>query len=549
MQNKIKRYLIQKNFLLVLNIFILSALLSNNSFADNNDSLKSCIQPFFYKDEINGLVGDEQEIRAGLLYDLTRNVIVWEKDMDYAYPIASLTKMMVGLLAIEDIEAGRVSWDDKISVTRIYKQKKSRRKYITYKSEETYSFRDLLKMAMVASHNESTVWIAEHCSGSVTAFVDRMNQKALELGMSKTMYTNTSGLPANISELDNSSSAKDMLVLGLEVLKHDQLMEITAIPTMNIYNGKGMLNFHNHNGLVITYNKEVDGIKTGFTRAAGFCLVSTATRGGHRLMSVVFGVRSPWVRNGLVASMMNSYYDAMRLGRLGESEIDMKTACAFLDSVNGGLVCVKPNIEPRHKDASDESYAYTFKTEFVKTKKSVIVRKGDQLGKIADRYDVSVADIKKWNKLKGTTVHPGQNLAIYKTVKKKVPVQLVVEPDESYADNQSLPENNNLTETEINVDQTITQSDSEKSIVATPVNEKVKENNTIHASTAKKQVAKPTSSKVEFIYHTVQPGDTLWNIAQRYQANINQIKKVNRISNSKNLKSGSRIKIPVNNKG
>ncbi len=80
-------------------------------------------------DTISGIVADEDEVRAGLLYDVQRNTIVWEKDMDYAYPIASLTKMMVGLLAIEDIEAGKVHLTDTITVTRTFKKRISRRRY------------------------------------------------------------------------------------------------------------------------------------------------------------------------------------------------------------------------------------------------------------------------------------------------------------------------------------------------------------------------------------------------------------------------------------
>lgn len=212
----------------------------------------------FPLDTITGLVANE-EIRAGLLYDVERGKVVWEKDMDYAYPIASLTKMMVCLLAIEDINAGAVCLDDQITVTRTYRKKIRRRRYTTYTVEEPLYLDDLLKMALVASHNESTVWIAKHCSGNLQTFVERMNQRSMDLGMTKTQYSNPSGLPAIFRELDNSSSPRDQLILSLELLKHPKLVEISSIPYANIYNGKGNINFRNHNGLVITYGLEVDG--------------------------------------------------------------------------------------------------------------------------------------------------------------------------------------------------------------------------------------------------------------------------------------------------
>lgn len=487
-------------------------------------------------DTISGLVPNEREIRAGLLYDVERNKILWEKDMDYAYPIASLTKMMVGLLAIEDIESGSVCLDDRITVTRTYKKKLRRRRYTTYTVEENYSLEDVLKMAMVASHNESTVWIAKHCSGSLEAFVERMNKRAQELGMTKTLYSNPSGLPAIMRELDNSSSPRDQLILGMEVLKHPRLVEITSIPYATVNNGKGNVSYRNHNGLVINYGLEVDGIKTGFTRAAGFCLVASGKRGNHRLVSVVFGCRSPWIRNGLVANMMNNYYDAVKLGRLGEAAPDLSDYKLFMDSVQQGLAFIRPNVEPKiTADSDDELYAYTYKTVTQKIKKPHTVRRGENLGRIADRYNVSVTDLKKWNKLRGTTIQAGQRLYVYSTVKKRIAVKLVVDPDESIADLQPSQDTTEQCETEIS-------SVHQPHAVA-----KAKEDTVINKDSVVKKANPATTNtpKPRFIYHTVQPGDTLWNIAQRYQIDMQQIKKLNNISNSKLLKKGTRIKIPV----
>ena len=490
----------------------------------------------FGVDTIDGLVPNEREIRAGLLYDAERDKIIWEKDMDYAYPIASLTKMMVGLLAIEDIEAGNVCLDDQITVTRTYKKKLRRRRYTTYTVEEEYSLEDVLKMAMVASHNESTVWIAKHCSGSLEAFVERMNKRAQELGMTKTLYSNPSGLPAIMRELDNSSSPRDQLILGLEVLKHPKLVEITSIPYATVNNGKGNVTYRNHNGLVINYGMEVDGVKTGFTRAAGFCLVAAGKRGNHRLVSVVFGCRSPWIRNGLVANMMNNYYDAVKLGRLGEAPPDLTEYKLFMDSVSKGLAFIRPNVEPKIKDDSeDEQYAYTYKTVTQKIKKPHTVRKGENLGRIAERYDVSLADLKKWNKLKGSTIRPGQKLYVYSTVKKRIPVKLIIDPDESIADLQPSQDTTEQCETEISSIHQPHQEVKAKEEVVSRKDTVVK----------KQEDLVKTTPKARFIYHTVQPGDTLWNIAQRYKTDMQQIKKLNNISNSKLLKKGTRIKIPV----
>lgn len=496
----------------------------------------------FIHQPIPGLVSNEGEIRAGLLYDVNRNVIVWEKDMHYAYPIASLTKMMVGLIAIEDIEAGRKSFEDQINVTRTFRQRIRRGRYRTYTTTENYTLESLLKMAMVASHNESTVWIAKHCSGSVEEFVARMNKRASELGMSKTLYSNTSGLPAPMSVLDNSSSPQDLLVLAMEILKHPKLMDITGIPYANVNNGRGNTSYRNHNGLVINYDEDVDGIKTGYTKNARFCLVATSSRAGHRMISIVLGVRSPWVRNGIVAGMLNSYFQAVRLGRLGETMPDQDYACAFIDSVNRGLASIQVVNELQGVSATnEEAFAYTYKTVTTQVKKTHTVRSGESLGKIANKNNVTVAQLRKWNNLRSTTIRSGQKLAYYTTVKKCIPVKLVVDPDESYADTQPVSSESDTIQTNLEpADNEIAENDSED---VQPVKPNVAAN--VKVTKEAPAAAKAGVSK-GYIYHTVQPGDTLWNIAQRYQANLNKIKQVNKISNGRLLKSGTKIKIPVN---
>lgn len=497
-------------------------------FGEGKESGRTPFPVRYDQELLPGLVANEKQIRAGLLYDVERGKIVWQKDLDYAYPIASLTKMMVGLLAIESINSGEVRWDDRITVTRTYKKRINGKRYKTYSTEEHYTLEDLVKMAMVASHNESTVWIAKHCSGNLTTFVTRMNERAVELGMSKTIYSNPSGLPAIIRELDNSSSPHDQLILALEILKHPKLVEITSIPYLDIHNGHGKVSYRNHNGLVINYGQEVDGIKTGFTRAAGFCLVSTSQRGGHRLISIVFGCSSPWVRNGLVADMLNRYYSTIKLGRLGESAPDIHASRAFLDSVERKLVVMTPNPEfPLRED-----YSLTYKNVTENVKKTVVVRPGDNLGQIAKKNGVTVQELRKWNKLSGTVIRPGQKLAIYKNINKTIPVKLVVEPSETVAD---LSPSHDLT------DDCETNSFDEPGLTATGINQ----NTTGPTDGSRTEKSEGTSpGQKAYFFHVVQSGDTLWKIARQYELTPDQIKQLNNISNSNLLKKGSRLKIP-----
>ena len=520
--------------LVVFSFFQLSAAISGT------DTLPPIKISNFNFDKVDGLISNEREIRAGLLYDVDRNKILWEKEMDSPAPIASLTKMMVCLLAIEDLNSGSICLDDRITVTRTYKKRLRRRRYTTYTIEEKYYFEDLLKMALVASHNESTVWIAKHCSGDVSTFVNRMNAKAIELGMTQTQYYNTSGLPGGRSAPDNSSTARDQLLLGIEMIKYPKLVEISSIPFINVNNGKGNISFRNHNGLVINYGQEVDGIKTGYTRAAGFCLVASAKRGEHRLISVIFGCRGPWIRNGIVANMMNTYYDAIKLGRLGETNPELNDSKLFLDSVDRGLAFIRPHIELKAPDnASDESYAYTYKTVTQKVKKGHRVRNGESLGKIANRYNVTVNELSKWNKLRSSTIRPGQTLYVYSTVKKRIQVKLVVDPEESVADLETTPDSTEQIETTLKSEHVPHKNGELKS-------DSTQENKDSTKQVSSKKRNEISKTKSEFIYHIVQPGDTLWNIAQRYRTDLKELKKINKIGRSNGIRSGTKLKIPVN---
>ena len=144
-------------------------------------------EKLFTVDPHQGIVQNESGMRAGLLYDCKAKKVVWEKDLHYAYPIASLTKMMVALLVIEDINDCKVDWNDEITMTRVL-VKRVKRKKVKYTVHETYTLDALFRLAMIASHNESCNTIAKHLNGTVDDFMSRMNVRARELEMNNTFF-------------------------------------------------------------------------------------------------------------------------------------------------------------------------------------------------------------------------------------------------------------------------------------------------------------------------------------------------------------------------
>jgi D-alanyl-D-alanine carboxypeptidase len=479
----------------------------------NKSGINVKIESLFTIDTIfHALVANESRMRSGLLYDANERKIVWHKDLNYAYPIASLTKMMVALLTVEDINNCKADWTDEIILNRKY-VKRVKRKKVIYSRNETYTLDALFRLAMIASNNEACMYIAKHLDGSVESFVSRMNERARELNMNNTYYSNPSGLPSGKHDFDNNSSVHDLLLLSLEMLKYPEIINVTKIGYADVANDKSSGIYRNHNHLVIDYENEVDGLKTGYTKKARFCLAATSCKANHRMISIVLGTASPYERNEIVADMLSNYYEYIGLGRLSNN--------VPLPQIN------KENTHEFEEGIVDNSEG-NFKTIYTKEKKLITVRRGETLSNLADKYNCSVTAMKKWNHLKSSRLLKGQKLMVYVNVKKKIQLREdQIQHDENDEETPADSINGNA----------ITLPDS--TVKTTEIALKK-----VQSKPVKKIENKPGK---KFIYHVVQPGDTLWNIAQMYKGvTVAEIKKANRISSARNLKAGVKLKIILN---
>ncbi len=419
------------------------------------------------------LLVNESEVRAGLLYDVDNKKVIWHKNMHSAYPIASLTKMMVALLTVEDVRNGLFTWEDKVRWTRQeYRGRGKSRRKIT--STVNYTLRDVFKAAMIASNNECAEQMARFIGkGDLQSTINRMNARARDLNMQSTFYGNPTGLPASKWMNDNASTPADQLMLTLEMLKYDEILEIASMGYASIENGKSSSVIRNHNKLTIEYSGEVDGLKTGYTRRAGFCLVATTAKCEHRLVGIVFGCRGPQIRNDIVRDLFNDYYSSIGLDKLGPDGAAMTASQASShEGVNGELVTVRESVKKTH-----------------------LVRSGETLSGIASKYRCSVTDLKHWN---ARTVHSsriaaGQRLTVYTRVTKKVFIEKPANGSEEEDDH---------TLAETNPQDNLDSSPAKKPVSSTPANKAV--------APVKKEAVK----QVNYVYHTVAPGDTLTSIAQ-----------------------------------
>lgn len=255
-------------------------------------------------------------VKAGLIYDYTENRLVWEKNLEKQFPIASLTKMMVALITMEQVASGKVDLSAEVKISRAATYTGGSRVYLRAGQRLTVS--DLLEAAMIRSGNDAAYALAEYVGGTEQEFVYMMNDKAESLGMESTCFSNSTGMPMRSKVIpDNESTAADLLLLAREMVKYEDILDIASRSTEKIRNANGVFTYNNRNTLVKKYD-EIDGLKTGFTNAAKYCIVATSKRCDHRVITILLGVETKHQRYDIAVNLFNNYYSTIGLGKLGE---------------------------------------------------------------------------------------------------------------------------------------------------------------------------------------------------------------------------------------
>ena len=284
--------------------------------------------------------------KSGILMDYASGEILFAKNAETHLPVASMVKMMTILIALEEYDEGNVTLDTMISTTENASGMGGSQVFIDPYVE--YSFEDLLKSVIMASANDASVALAEYFNGNEKSFVNRMNKRAKELGMTNTNYVNSTGLPAP----EQYSCAKDSAILMREILKHDLYHNYSSIWMDTLTHPSGRETELVNTNKLIRYFEGCDGGKTGSTNEAGCCLTASAKRNDMRLISVIIGAENSKTRFN-ESSLLLSY---------GFANFENK----LLVDMNSPLQKVKVN-----KGKIEEVEVYGEETF------SVIVKKGD----------------------------------------------------------------------------------------------------------------------------------------------------------------------------
>lgn len=333
--------------------------------------------------------------KSAILIEATTGKIIYEKNVHERYAPASMTKIMSMILIMEEIEKGNLKWNE--TLTTSSNASSMGGSQIFLQANEKMSVKDLFKGVAIGSANDATVVFAERIAGTEDKFVEKMNQKAKELGLKDTNFKNATGL----DEANHYSSAYDMAFMARELVKHEKIFEFTTIYEDYLrQNTDNKFWLVNTNKLIKTY-EGADGLKTGYTKEAGYCLTATANKNRMRLIGTIMGASDSKTRNSNMMTLLDYGYNSY------EMQVEVKKG----DVISNKKITKAKNqnvkIVPK-KDASvlikrgEEKEALNYEIKLDKIK--LPIKKGQRVGilklkdgnKVVSKVELTVKnDIKK----------------------------------------------------------------------------------------------------------------------------------------------------------
>ena len=317
----------------------------------------------------------EIDCKSAILMEAQTGEVLFEKNADESLPPASVTKIMTLLLVMEAIEQGKIKWDDTVTASAHACSMGGSQIYL--KEGERMSVEDMIKSVVIASANDAALALAEHIAGSEQSFVKMMNDKALQLDMINTKFENTNGL--DDTTLNHYTSARDIAIMSRELIKHEKILEYSSIWMDTIRDGAFGLT--NTNRLVRFY-KGCNGLKTGSTSKAGFCVSATAERDGMTLICVIMGAENRDTRNSIATQLLDWGFSNYGLFSKPAGQLyDIPVKGGTQSKVNaefGGFYCVMPKADIKKIQEQAEMAAPYF---------TAPIRIGDKLGKVIYTLD------------------------------------------------------------------------------------------------------------------------------------------------------------------
>jgi len=307
---------------------------------------------------------------SAILIEKETGKVLFEQNADEALPPASVTKIMTLLLVMEAIESKKITLDDMVTASAHACSMGGSQIYL--EEGETMSVEDMIKSVVIASANDAAVALAEHIAGSEEAFVEMMNKRAEELGMNNTYFENTNGLDDTAE--NHVTSARDIAIMSAKLLSYDKITEYSSIWMDTVRNGEFGLT--NTNRLVRFY-KGANGLKTGSTSKAKFCISASAERDGMTLIAVIMAAPTRDVRNAAATALLD--YGFANYALFKDNSSIPKSI-----SVSGGAkdTCCIENTEFSSVVEKTMLQKITVKSD-IPSSVSAPIAKGDKLGTVS----------------------------------------------------------------------------------------------------------------------------------------------------------------------
>lgn len=347
--------------------------------------------------------------KSAILIEPTTNSIIYDYNMNERRPPASMTKIMTMLLIMEAIDNGRISLEDEVIISenasnmggsQIFLEKNSKMKV-----------EELLKGIAIASGNDAAVALAEYIAGSTDEFVNMMNEKVKELGLKDTNFENVHGLDTE----NHYSTAYDMSQIARELIKHEKILKYTSLYEEYLQKPDGTKTWLVNTNKLVRFYEGVDGLKTGFTSTAGYCLTATARKNNIRFISVVMGVDTSEHRSADTASLLNYGFSNYKLNTVLKSGDNIGNVIVRKGQKRSVMVTPLEDVTDLIKQNEQKDYSYNLKTYDL----SAPINKGDVVGTL-EVIDNNGKLVKEINVTVGENIKKNSFISLFKNYFKKI---------------------------------------------------------------------------------------------------------------------------------
>lgn len=321
--------------------------------------------------------------KSAILIEASTGQVLYEKNADEALAPASMTKIMTLLLTMEAIEKGQIGLQDNVTVSERASSMGGSQVFLEPSSQ--YTLDEIIKAVCIASGNDAAVVLAEAIGGSVENFVSMMNKRAKELGLTATNFVNVYGLDAE----GHLSSARDMAIMGRELIRHELILQYSSIYEDYLKKKDGSSLWMVNTNKLVRFYQGVDGLKTGYTGNAGYCLTATGKWKGLRLISVVMGEENHDNRTKDTTALLNYGKSTYKINTIIEKDKSLGNIDIELGEKLSSEVIVESDVTDLVK-INEEEKKYSYELELDKVKAPV--KRGDKVGVLKVKINEQVSN-------------------------------------------------------------------------------------------------------------------------------------------------------------